>query len=139
MDAIQRLLAEQACAKLVHRYAALLDAGEHDAVAALFAEDASYARPTDPDNPLRGRVAILAEFKGRPARIARHIISNVAVEVESETEARGHCRVVLYIGSGTDAPAPIERTLVGDFDDRFRKVGDQWLFAERKGGVTLRA
>ncbi len=139
MDAIQRLIAEQACAKQIARYATLLDAGEHEAVAALFAEHASYARPSDPANPIKGRAAILAEFQGRPPRLSRHVITNVIVNVESETTATASCRVTLYMGTGADIPAPVERTLVGDFYDQFEKIGDEWLFVERRGSITLRA
>ena len=138
MTALERLLIEQACARVINRYAALMDAAEFEGVAALFTQGAAYARPADPANPIHGRAAILADFRSRPARLSRHIVSNVVVQVEADDRATAHSRVTLYVGAGNDIPAAIERTLVGDFHDILEKVGDDWLFAERRGSVTLR-
>ena len=139
VDAFERMLIEHACAKLVARYAALMDGGDYDGVAALYTEAGAYARPGVPGPPLHGREAILAELRARPARLGRHIFTNVIVEVESAERARGQSRVVLYMGASTDAPAAVERTLIGEFHDLYEKVGEDWLFAERRGSITLKA
>lgn len=137
----QRLAAEWACTKLINLYTLLNDAADWEAVAALYTEDGRMARPSAPDKPVIGRAAILAGFKGRPARAARHTVSNIVVDVESETEARARSVIVLYQGNDNpegglpirDAKGP----LVGTYADRLRKTAEGWRFAERIGGLDF--
>lgn len=132
---LDRLLIEQAGARLIYRYAALIDAGQSDALAALFTETGRYARPAGPADVLEGRAAILAEFKSRPPRLMRHVVANVTVNAQSPTSASAHSRVVLYLGA---PDGTLDKTMVGDFHDQLEKVGEDWLFAERRGSVTLK-
>ncbi len=59
------------------------------ALAALFTEDCKFARPLQPDHPFYGRDRVQAIFRDRPPILVRHIVTNVLVELVSETEARG--------------------------------------------------
>lgn len=120
---------EADCARLVNLYANLNDAGDWAAVAALFAEDGMMTRPSAPDQPIVGRAAILAAFLARPAGTTRHICANIAIEVESETRARGESAMLLFTG----AAAP----LVGSFHDRFVLTTAGWRFAERHGSIVF--
>lgn len=129
MNADDRRAAEADCARLIALYANLNDEARWDEVAALYAEDGVMYRPTAPDAPVAGREAILAAFKARPPRTTRHVCSNVVVDVESETTARGTSAMLLFTGEG----AP----LVGSFHDRFVLTGDVWRFAERRGSLTF--
>lgn len=129
MNADDRRAAEADCARLIALYANLNDEARWDEVAALYAEDGVMFRPTAPDAPVAGREAILAAFKSRPPRTTRHVCSNVVVDVESETTARGTSAMLLFTGEG----AP----LVGSFHDRFVLTGDVWRFAERRGSLTF--
>lgn len=129
MNADDRRAAEADCARLIALYANLNDEARWDEVAALYAEDGVMYRPTAPDAPVAGREAILAAFKSRPPRTTRHVCSNVVVDVESETTARGTSAMLLFTGEG----AP----LVGSFHDRFVLTGDGWRFAERRGSLTF--
>ena len=129
MNADVRRAAEADCARLIALYANLNDEARWDEVAALYAEDGVMYRPTAPDAPVAGREAILAAFKSRPPRTTRHVCSNVVVDVESETTARGTSAMLLFTGEG----AP----LVGSFHDRFVLTGDGWRFAERRGSLTF--
>ena len=131
MEASDRLAIEWECAKLIARYANLVDAADWPAVAALYTEDAVFARPTNPDAPLLGREAILAAFLARPARVTRHVCSNVVVEVEGPESARATSAMVLYLA---DKPP-----LAGSFHDRFRLTPAGWRFAERRGSVVIGA
>lgn len=135
-----RMLAEWACAKLIHRFGAANDGRDFEALAGLLAEEASYARPTDPDNPIQGREAIVASFRARPAtRITRHIFSNIVVTVDSEAEARAVSQVVLYAGAAVEGGvAKSDPPLVGAFEDRFVKRDGRWLFLSRKGSLALK-
>ena len=129
MTADERRAAEADCARLVALYANLNDEARWDEVAALYAEDGVMYRPTAPDAGIAGREAILAAFKARPPRKTRHVCSNVVIDVESPTTARGTSAMLLFTGEG----AP----LVGSFHDRFVLTGDGWRFAERRGSLTF--
>ena len=137
----QRMAAEWACTKLINRYTLLNDAADWDAVAALYTEDGQMARPSAPDKPVIGRETILAGFKNRPARAARHIVTNIVVDVESETEARAQSIIVLYQGNDNpDGGLPIrdpKGPLVGTYTDRLVKTAEGWRFAERVGGLDF--
>ena len=141
MSELETLLAEQACERLIRSFARANDGRDFETLAALLAEEASYARPTDPNNPIQGREAIVASFRARPAtRITRHLFSNTVVTVESATEARAVSDVVLYMGAAVEeGVAQAEPVLIGGFEDRFVKRDGQWLFLARKGSLALKA
>ena len=120
---------EWECTRLINLYANLNDAARWDEVADLYAEDGLMTRPTAPDAPVVGRAAILAGFTARAARTTRHICSNIVIDVESATAARGRSAMLLFTGG----PAP----LVGGFDDRFVLTADGWRFSERRGSLDF--
>jgi hypothetical protein len=127
------------CERLILKFARLNDAGEHQALAAMFTETGTFARPADPDNFVQGRDAIFAFFRDRPARRTRHIMTNILVEVESEERARAHSLVTLFMGPGNSEALQCDAVLVGDFHDHLEKIGDRWLFAERRGNLTFKS
>lgn len=129
MNDPSRRAAEADCARLIALYANFNDEARWDEVAALYAENGVMYRPTAPDAPVAGREAILVAFKSRPPRTTRHICSNVVIDVESETTARGTSAMLLFTGDG----AP----LVGSFHDRFVLTEEGWRFAERRGSLTF--
>jgi hypothetical protein len=138
---LERMLAEWECTKLINRFGAANDGRDFDALAELLAEEASYARPTDPDKPIVGRDAVVESFRARPAtRITRHLFSNIVVTVESATEASSVCQIVLYAGAAAETGvAKSDPPLVGAFEDRFVKRDGRWLFLSRKGSLALKA
>lgn len=125
-----RRAAEHDCARLIALYANLNDEARWEEVAALYADDGVMYRPTAPDQGVEGREAILAAFKARPPRTTRHVCSNVVIDVETETTARGTSAMLLFTSEG----AP----LVGSFQDRFVLTADGWRFAERRGSLTFK-
>jgi len=127
-DAVRAI--EWECARLVNLYAQLNDAARWDELAALYADNGSMARPTAPDAPVVGREAILAAFKARPPRTTRHICSNIVIDVENATTARGSSAMLLFT-SAEGAP------LIGGFEDRFVLTEQGWRFAERRGTLTF--
>lgn len=122
---------EIACERLIRQFALLNDAHDHAALAALFTEDGSFARPTNPDEPIEGRAAIHAFFRDRPARTTRHLMSNIVVTVESPTRARAHSYVLLVTGERG------EKMLTGDFHDVFVFGAGCWKFARRRGSLAF--
>ena len=139
-DVVARMTAAWEIETLICRFALLNDAGDADALAALFTLDGSFARPSEPERPARGREAIAAHFRDRPKRLTRHLVSNIVVDIEGPTAAKAQSYLVLYtapIGSTTPAIAdPIQ--LIGGFNDRLVREEGEWRFAERRGSLTLR-
>ena len=126
----ERRAAEADCARLIALYANLNDDAQWDEVAVLYAEDGVMFRPTAPAAGVEGREAILAAFKARPPRTTRHVCSNVVIDVESPTTARGTSAMLLFTGEG----AP----LVGSFHDRFVLTAEGWRFAERRDSLLFK-
>ena len=141
---IERTMIEWRCSQLVARFALLNDASDYEPMVALFTEDAVFARPTVPDKPMVGRAAILEQFRQRPKRTLRHVMANTVITVESAERATGVTYMVLYAGpplaEGEKGPPLTDQApMIGAFRDVYVKVGDEWLFAERRGelGLTL--
>lgn len=130
MKAEERRAAEWDCTRLVYLYANLNDAARWTEVAALYTEDGKMTRPTAPDAPIVGRLAILAAFESRPPRTTRHVCANVVIELLDETTARGSSAMILFT-------APDKPPLVGGFEDRFVLTIDGWRFAERRGTLIF--
>ena len=126
----------QDCTQQIHRYAQLNDAGAIAELCQMFTEDAVFARPSDPDNPIHGRAAIRASFEARPPRRTLHIIFNVKVVVESSTRARATSDVILITADTAAAAVPILTRFDGSFSDVLHRVGNEWLFASRRGQIN---
>jgi ketosteroid isomerase-like protein len=142
LDPAERRSIEADCERLIKHYVNLNDAHDWDAVAALYTEDARFARPSKPGEFVEGRAAILAAFRARPPRVQRHVIANVVVDVESPASARAFSVIVLYQGetaAGGEPPAMSAGSpLVGTFTDRLVLTPEGWRFAERVGGLDFR-
>lgn len=119
---------EWAVEKQIRRFAMLNDAHDHDGLAAMFTDVGSFARPSDPDTPVTGKDELRAFFRDRPKRTTRHVMSNIWVEILSETEVRAHCYVLLYMP---------DKVMVGDFIDRLILQDGLWLFSERRGTLAF--
>lgn len=141
MTDAERMAIEWACTRLINHYTLLNDAAQWDALAALYAEDGQMARPSAPDKPIVGREAILAGFRSRPPRAARHVVSNIVVDVESETAARATSVILLYQAAAGDNDALPKRDpsgpLIGTFTDRLVRTQDGWRFASRIGALDF--
>lgn len=75
------------CERQILKFARLNDAGEHQALAAMFTETGTFSRPTDPDNFVQGRDAIFAFFRDRPARRTRHIMTNILSRLNRQSRS----------------------------------------------------
>jgi ketosteroid isomerase-like protein len=138
----ERRAIEADCERLIRRYVNLNDAQDWPAVAALYTEDARFARPSQPGVFVEGHAAILASFLARPARAQRHVIANVVVDVEDADHARAFSVIVLYMGDAQEGGGlPVQdpkSPLIGTFTDRLVRSRDGWRFAERVGGLDFR-
>lgn len=127
---------EAAIERLIRRYAFFNDALDHDALAEMFTEDGSFARPTDPDNLVEGKEALRAFFRDRPARHTRHLMCNTLVEIEGPHEASARSYVVMVVAPLGEAKA--ESLLAGDFHDKLAKIDGRWKFRSRRGTLALK-
>ena len=139
----ERLLIVQECMQLIARFAQSIDARDADALADMFVEDGSFARPTAPESPVRGREAIREQFRARPANnMTRHICANVVVDVASKTEATVQSYILLFTATLADgAPLPAKadpKQLLGAYRDRIVRDRDGvWKFKERIGSLAM--
>jgi hypothetical protein len=140
MDETNAWAAKAAIAELITRYAALNDAGDWEGVAALYTDDGRMSRPTAPDDFISGRAAILAAFRSRPLRAARHIIANVLVTLDSATDARATSQILLFTAVAAGEGLPVQSTppLVGSYRDRLTSTPHGWRFVERRGSLDFR-
>lgn len=138
MDDLARLLIERECARLPLLFAHYADNGDHEAMAKLFTVDCVYARPFQPAYPYHGRAAVQATFRDRPPLLVRHIVTNVLVEVVSETEARGTSYLAMLSNhANIEPPQEAGALYVGGFEDVYAKTADGWQFKSRSGNVAL--
>jgi ketosteroid isomerase-like protein len=135
--------AELACSALVIEYAEIVDNQDYVRLRDIFAEDAVFARPTNPQENLRGVDEIVAMFTSRPRnRLTHHIISNIRIRLETADTAVGTCRVLLFTTDAAEPETPEGRKaspkqLMGTYHDRYVRTRNGWRFAERRGGISL--
>ncbi|MEZ5076839.1 MAG: nuclear transport factor 2 family protein [Solirubrobacterales bacterium] len=137
MDEPKKILIERACERLIVEYARRVDFGEAERVAELFTADGRWEGS---ELLLEGREEIrrwFAERQRLERRVSRHVCTNVAVEVVSETEASSLCYMVNYRHDrreGDEAlPVPTEvPKYVGELHDSFRLTEEGWRFASRR-------
>ena len=141
MDAVDRLIAQQACADVVTRYAVAVNAWDLDAFVALFTPDAVWQRPRFPE--LRGHDAIRAFMESQPTpaqRVLRHVNGGVLVELLDATNASVWSQTTVYESPAVaELPAPLKVDLVVEYRDRMVKVDGEWLIARRDTTQVFKA
>ena len=130
-----------AIAELITRYAALNDAGDWEAVAALYVEQGRMSRPIAPDDFIIGRRAILEAFRARPPRVTRHIVVNILVTLDSEARASATSQILLFTGKAAESgglPTLSSAVpLIGSYRDRLVHTEQGWRFVERRGSLDF--
>ncbi|MDH4108731.1 MAG: nuclear transport factor 2 family protein [Gammaproteobacteria bacterium] len=142
MTPAEKSVIEWQCRQLALQFIAHSDRQEWAAMCALLTDDAVFARPTDPDRPIRGRAAIQSAFEARPAgRITRHVCANHIVTALSPSRASGSLYALLYTGDPSNrGPLGIiaeERQLVGEFDDDYVLTDEGWRIESRRGRIIF--
>jgi len=141
-QALDELLAQQACARLIAQYAWLNDERRFEELVALFTEDAVLYRPSAPERAIEGRAAILEAFCKRPPdTVTFHVCSDVVIDVLDARTARGRSRILLLSAArpaqGAPAPDAARTPVPGVFRDSFRLTAQGWRFAERRGAFWI--
>ncbi|MCP1471726.1 3-phenylpropionate/cinnamic acid dioxygenase small subunit [Sphingobium sp. OAS761] len=124
--------AATAITNLLYRYAELMDAGDLEAVAALF----ERARiKTGGGEVVEGSAPMLALWRahvrifpdGTPR--TKHVITNPIVEVD-EAAGTATCRSYYTVLQQTD-DLPLQAICAGRYHDAFVRADGQWHFSER--------
>lgn len=124
---------------LIYRYAELIDAGNLDALAALF-EHASVGAAGDAQ-PAVGSAAVRQMYEhstrlypcGTPR--TRHMTTNVQIEV-NEQDDYAHSRSCFNVLQQTDE-LPLQMIISGRYEDEFEKVDGEWRFCKRRMHIDL--
>ena len=124
--------AEQACRALVTRYCHDIDLGRAASVADLFTTDGVWESP---EQRLDGQHAIREAFTRRQAssRRSRHVCSTFGLDAVNGDVARGVTYFTLYRSDDPgEGPARLAGpTMVGHYEDTFRRTADGWRIAHR--------
>lgn len=120
--------ARAACEALCHAYGPHADAGEADALAQLYTENAVFDRL---GQRFVGRAAIRGVIAGRaPGVWTKHACSNIRVDIDADGRAaNGH--VDLAMQRGREGSAEVEH-LRAEYFDRFVLTEEGWRFSERR-------
>jgi uncharacterized protein (TIGR02246 family) len=134
MNDLERLAIEHDCMKLMAGYCVHADHDQADEFASLFAEDGVWVQGSGGE--IRGRDALRAYIRGRPGRtLTRHLITNLLVNVASDTAATGIAYAVVfrdrdYDGSGS-APMRAPGGVV-EYHDEFTRTAEGWKIKSRR-------
>jgi 3-phenylpropionate/cinnamic acid dioxygenase small subunit len=121
------------------RIAQLADTGDLDEYLTLFTDDAVWAMPDNPAvgmlaNEKRGHAEIRAGAEERrasglqgPGTESRHVLTTIAVNVESDDRATVRSYFLFF---GSTSTQPVLRTM-GQYDDVFRRGATGWQLAHR--------
>jgi 3-phenylpropionate/cinnamic acid dioxygenase small subunit len=127
--------------ELLFRYATAIDAGDLDAVAALFAHGAIatddgtvIARGAEEVRDLyRSTTRIHADGTPRTA----HLTTNAVIEVDDDDAGRAESRSRFVVHqavppTGDDPGLALQPVIAGRYHDRFERVDGGWRFVERR-------
>ena len=134
MTADEALRIEAACIRLQTRYGTLADR-QDPKFRELFAPDAAITLPEYPT--FAGLDAIMAgQVNWRETGILmRHVVTNCTIDVIDEKNATGICYLMVFYGGAHDPDKgeirPTMPISLGEFHDRFVKIGETWLFRSR--------
>lgn len=131
---------QAACTELSIAYARHVDFGDYDAFVDLFTDDAVL----DLGFRLEGRSAIKKSMTKRsPELRSRHVMTNIHIEVLSETAAQGISYLSLYrhVGPESLEKGPVNFQTpagVGHYTDEYRLTGAGWKIANRRLELAFR-
>ena len=140
MNRSEQIAAEHECARLIYLYAQTLDAYDYDGFVRLWADDGVWVTLKGPQS---GHAEIRSYLDARPpGQVARHVVSNVVVDVLDANRARGRSYYAFFPGT----PSKSGRlailggaALMGEYNDEFRLTADGWRFARREIIMTMAA
>lgn len=131
---------ERACQRLIVSYCLMSDGRQHEALAALWAEDGTWDSAI---GPLKGRADVRRYLDGKTVGpVTRHISSNAQIDVIDENHAKGTSYFTVYRADkqAEKGPNPLAGpALVGQYFDEYVRTREGWKFAHRRMEFTFRA
>ncbi|WP_183096296.1 nuclear transport factor 2 family protein [Nocardioides stalactiti] len=134
--------AEREVEHLLHRYAEAIDAGDFDAVGALFKHGRIRSEgERGPVTLAEGASAVGAFYRslvityddGTPR--TRHLVTNAVVHVDAEF-ASATCRSTFTVFQQTET-LPLQAIVVGRYRDTFHCIDGTWWFDSRTMAIDL--
>ncbi|MEY4130480.1 MAG: hypothetical protein RLZZ31_604 [Actinomycetota bacterium] len=124
---------------LLYTYAEAIDAGDYDAIGALFAHGAI----TDADgNPIAvGAQAVTSLYQATTRKYedgtprTHHVTTNPLIEL-ADSQLSAVCRSRFTVFQQTDV-LPLQPIIAGSYTDTFECVDGNWRFVERRMRPTL--
>jgi hypothetical protein len=140
MELSQRQSIEAQLSQLANRFSHAIDNGRYEEVAMLFTEDGIFDRA---GQLLSGRAAILDAMQHRHLYTTRHVVSTLLFARVEASEAAATMYVLNFVGQPFRAELPVLFALpepaVLEFDDLYRRTGDEWLIARRTARVIMKS
>jgi hypothetical protein len=140
-DRLQRAAIQWECQQHLNKVTNLTDQRAWEQLAMCYTEDAVLARPSDPNNPIVGRDAILASFKARPPRTTAHLLGNSTFEISEPTQVKVISRVWLASGPKGETEVTVtsdSQLLIGTFVDQLVFFDGEWFTQRRDGSIELK-
>ena len=127
-------------AALVYRYAELLDAGDMEAVVAMFANatwrSAATGAVLRTPEEIRAVYDRITLYDGVPR--TRHLMNNLVIDhVDGTDDASGRCYYTVL--QSVEPGAPIEAVVAGRYEDRYHRGPNGWHLTDRLFHVDLTA
>jgi hypothetical protein len=141
LPALEQLLAEQACRRVVLETAQAVDGQDYAGFARLFTTDGILVRPDG--KRLEGRAAIEQAYAKRdPDRLTRHLITNHLVTFHGPASAASSCNILLWTGRHSDVAGPNGKPadaieLLGEFLDDLIMTPEGWRIRQRQARFSL--
>ena len=138
MDPVQLLLHERDIHRVLVDYCSFVDFGEAGRMAELFTEDGVWLGADG--RGMHGLDEIRKAFSQRQTltrRASRHSITNVSIDVLSDTEARARCYLINYrhdVDEGVPAlpvPARLPK-FTGEYHDELVRTDAGWRIRHRR-------
>jgi hypothetical protein len=139
MNALERIVIENECTRLVYAHCHLIDAGDYSAYLELWLEDGVWEMQS---GPVSGRAELRKYLDARAPGVGRHHASNVLIDVIDAHSARGRSSIAYYRGSKDAASGAVVCSgpaMIGDYRDEFRLTPQGWCFARRNVVAAMRA
>lgn len=134
MNAIDTLLARQACADLMTDYCTYLDERKVEAFVALFEPQAALRKMSEPTHVATGHAEIARTLQARPASLlSRHLLVNATIRLDGDDRAHGEAygMVVRGVRDRETWPMPIRGLeLLVQYKTSFRRGADGWRISD---------
>jgi ketosteroid isomerase-like protein len=140
VDRTTRAIIQMECQQVLNKVTNLLDQAQWEALVTHYTDDAVLFRPSDPNNGVVGKQAILESFKARPPKTTAHALVNTEFDIKNDTLVVAYSRVWLSSGPAVESGAANSEgpLMIGSFIDTLEYHDDRWLIKERKGGIELK-